>query len=62
MTDVASSLPQLDVEAGNTFTVTLSDPAAVIESMVVHINQEEPDEPLAVSSLPPIPAYGPDAI
>ena len=34
--DVSASLPQLDLLPGTTITVTLSDPGAVITSLVLH--------------------------
>lgn len=39
-TDVAASLPQLDLLPGTTLTVTLDDPGAVIVQLVVHGWQE----------------------
>lgn len=40
--DVSASLPQLDVNEGTTITVTLDDPAAVIQSLTLHGWQELP--------------------
>lgn len=34
--DVSSSLPELDLAAGATVTVTVDDPAAILTVLVVH--------------------------
>ena len=39
-TDTSAPLPDLKVDAGTTYTVTLDDAAAVITQLVVHGDQE----------------------
>ena len=46
-TDVATSLPQLDLDPGTVVTVTLDDPGAVLQSITLHGWQEVPGEPLS---------------
>lgn len=56
-TDVATSLPQLDLRDSAVLTVTLSDPAAVITSLVLHAFQTlpstVPDNPVPLLTLEP---------
>jgi hypothetical protein len=58
MTDVATSLPQLDLLPKTTITVTLSDPGAKITSMIVHGLQGIQGE-VTFAALPPLLAYAP---
>lgn len=59
MTDVATSLPQLDLEPGNTVTVSLDQAGAKITSMTVHVVQEPPPEaPPTAQFVPPLFVYG----
>lgn len=45
MTNVSTSLPQLNLKSGSTFSVVASDPGSVITQLVVHGWQEEPAPP-----------------
>ena len=47
-TDVSTSLPQISVTEGATFTVESGDAAAVISQLVIHVWQD--------AAAPPLPA------
>ena len=57
-TDVSVGLPDVSVEGGNTFTVTLDDASAKITSMIVHVWQVTPETEPAPPVVEPLFAYG----
>jgi hypothetical protein len=56
-TDVAFSLPQLDLRPGSIVTVVLDDASAVITAVKIHGYQEAP--PIAVPLPAPLLGYTP---
>ena len=58
MTDVAASLPELDLAPKTVITVTLSDAGAKITGMVVHGTQTVTDTQ-QLQTLPPLLVYAP---
>jgi hypothetical protein len=56
-TDVATSLPDLDLRDQSILTVDTGDPNAIITSLVIHVSQDIPAEALAL--LPPLLAHIP---
>lgn len=56
--NVSTSLPQLTVRDGTTFTVTADDPGAVVTQLTVHGWQDDP-APQAPIPLEPVLAHEP---
>ncbi len=57
-TDVAATLPQLDLRDQTIITVTLDDPGAVITGLVLHCWQTLPG--LELAPVPPLLAQEPE--
>ena len=53
-TDVATQLPDVDLEPGSVLTVTIDDPAAVITSISVHGFQDDQAGQPAADFPPPV--------
>lgn len=59
MTDVSTTLPQLDLVPNTRITVTLSDSAARITTLVIHGVQFVPDADGSIEVLPILLAHEP---